>query len=33
MAPRYEDADFELADPAALLARWPQHRDRIDALS
>jgi hypothetical protein len=32
-APRYEDADFELVDPAALLARWPQHRDRIDALS
>jgi predicted cupin superfamily sugar epimerase len=33
VAPGFEFADFELADRATLLARWPQHRALIEDLT
>ncbi len=33
VAPGFDFADFELADRAALLARWPAHRAAIEALT
>ena len=33
VAPGFEFADFELADRAALLGRWPAHRALIEALT
>jgi predicted cupin superfamily sugar epimerase len=33
VAPGFEFADFELADRAALSARWPRHRALIEALT
>lgn len=33
VAPGFEFADFELADRATLLAKWPEHRALIEALT